>query len=92
MSMRITVRVPDDLGDIVKATTDNVSAYVTEALREKIARDRRRKARQNILDGIRDYEGPGVQEGAEEQPRCARKVGLVTRLRMRLGRRTLSFL
>jgi hypothetical protein len=67
MSMRITVRVPDDLGDIVKATTDNVSAYVTEALREKIARDRRRKARQNILDGIRDYEGPGVQEGAEEQ-------------------------
>ncbi|MCS4054657.1 type II toxin-antitoxin system CcdA family antitoxin [Salinibacter ruber] len=67
--MRITVRVPDDLGDIVKATTDNVSAYVTEALREKIARDRRRKARQNILDGIRDYEGPGVQEGAEEQLR-----------------------
>ena len=39
MSMRVTVRVPDDLGDIVKATTDNVSAYVTEALREKIARD-----------------------------------------------------
>jgi post-segregation antitoxin (ccd killing protein) len=65
--MRITVRVPDDLGDTVKASTDNVSAYVTEALREKIARDRRRKARQNILDGIRDYEGPGAHEGAEEQ-------------------------
>jgi post-segregation antitoxin (ccd killing protein) len=65
--MRITVRVPDDVGETVKATTDNVSAYVTEALREKIARDRRKKARKNILDGIRDYEGPGVEEGAEDQ-------------------------
>lgn len=65
--MRITVRVPDDIGEAVKATTDNVSAYVTEALREKITRDRRREARQNILDGIRDYEGPGVKEGAEKQ-------------------------
>ena len=65
--MRITVRVPDDLGNTVKSTTDNVSAYVTEALREKIARDRRREARQNILDGIREYEGPGAEEGAEEQ-------------------------
>jgi hypothetical protein len=65
--MRITVRVPDDVGETVKATTDNVSAYVTEALREKIERDRRKKARKNILDGIRDYEGPGVEEGAEEQ-------------------------
>jgi len=32
--MRITVRVLDDLGETVKASTDNVSAYVTEALRE----------------------------------------------------------
>lgn len=65
--MRITVRVPDDLGETVQASTDNVSAYVTEALREKIARDRRREARQNILDGIRAYEGAGAEEGAEEQ-------------------------
>lgn len=65
--MRITVRVPDDLGETVKSTTDNVSAYVTEALREKIARDRRREARRNILNGIREYEGPGVEDGAEEQ-------------------------
>jgi hypothetical protein len=65
--MRITVRVPDEIGETVKSETENVSAYVTEALREKIARDRRREARQNILDGIRDYEGPGVEEGAEDQ-------------------------
>jgi len=65
--MRITVRAPDDVGETVKATTDNASAYVTEALREKIARDRRNETRQNILDGIRDYDGPGAEEGAEEQ-------------------------
>lgn len=71
--MRITVCVPDDLGDTVGSKTDNVSAYVTEALREKIARDRRREARQNILDGIRDYEGPRAQKGAEEQLRQERR-------------------
>lgn len=65
--MRITVRVPDDIGETIKSETDNVSAYVTEALREKMKRDRRREARQNILDGIRDYEGPGAEDGAEEQ-------------------------
>jgi hypothetical protein len=73
--MRITVRVPDDLGQAVKSETDNVSAYVTEALREKIARDRRREARQNILDGIRDFEGSGVEEEAEEQLHQEREEG-----------------
>ena len=65
--MRITVRVPDDLGDAVKVTTDNVSAYVTEALREKIKCDRCREARRDILDGIRNDEGAGGEKGAEEQ-------------------------
>jgi len=66
-AMRLTVRVPDDVGETVKSMTDNVSAYVTEALREKVERDRRKQARQNILDGIRDYDGPGVEEEVEEQ-------------------------
>jgi len=48
--MRITVRLPDDLGDEVKRRTDNVSAYVSEALAEKIERERRREARLNILE------------------------------------------
>lgn len=48
--MRITVRVPDDLGDEVKARTDNVSAYVTEALQEKVNREKRRRARLEILE------------------------------------------
>ena len=73
--MRITIRVPDDVGETVKAATDNVSAYVTEALREKIARDRRNDARQNILDGIRAYDGPGTDEGAEDRLHDERRTG-----------------
>lgn len=60
--MRFTVRVPDDIGETVKSVTDNVSACVTEALREKIERDRRRTPRKRILEGIEDYDGPGTSE------------------------------
>ncbi len=48
--MRITVRIPDDLGEDVKRRTENVSAYVTEAVTEKIQREERRKARRDILE------------------------------------------
>ena len=46
--MRITVRLPDDLGEDVKRRTDNVSGYVTEALAEKIQREERRSARREL--------------------------------------------
>lgn len=52
--MRITVRVPDDLGKEIKHRTDNVSAYVMEALTEKLERERRRVARQEILERAKD--------------------------------------
>lgn len=48
--MRITVRLPDDLGEDVKRRTDNVSGYVTEALTEKIQREERRCARRELLE------------------------------------------
>ena len=73
--MRITIRVPDDVGETVKSATDNVSAYVTEALREKIERDRQKTARQNILDGIRAYDGPGADKGAEDRLHDERRTG-----------------
>ncbi len=57
--MRITVRVPDDLGEDIKARTDNVSAYVVEALTEKLERERRRAARQEILERATDGGVPG---------------------------------
>jgi len=48
--MRITVRLPDDLGEDVKRRTDNVSRYVTDALTEKIQREERRRARNDLLE------------------------------------------
>lgn len=48
--MRITVRLPDELGEDVKRRTDNVSRYVKDALTEKIQREERRQARQDLLD------------------------------------------
>jgi hypothetical protein len=48
--MRITVRLPDDLGEDVKRRTDNVSGYVTEAISEKIQREERRRARRELLE------------------------------------------
>ena len=48
--MRITVRLPDDLGEEVKRRTDNVSGYVTDALTEKIEEENRRRARQELLN------------------------------------------
>jgi len=48
--MRITIRVPDDLGEKVKRRTDNVSAYVVDALTDKIEREEREEARREILE------------------------------------------
>jgi len=57
--MRITVRVPDELGEEVKCRTDNVSAYVTDALTEKLERERRRAARERIWQAAqRSEESP----------------------------------
>lgn len=48
--MRITVRVPDELGEEVKRRTDNVSAYVTDAISEKLHKEEREDARWDILE------------------------------------------
>ena len=49
-AMRITIRVPDDLGAELKERTNDVSAYVLDALAEKLRRERRRAAREEILE------------------------------------------
>jgi len=38
--MKITVTVPNDLGNEVMARTDDISAFVSEAVAEKLARMR----------------------------------------------------
>ena len=65
--MRITVRVPDDLGEEVKHRTDNVSAHVVEALTEKLERERRRAARQEILERAKEGGSPDEDLHAIEQ-------------------------
>ena len=54
--MRVTVRLPDDLGQEVKRRTDNVSAYVAEALSEKLQADRRQEALHRISTAIGSFE------------------------------------
>lgn len=54
--MRITIRLPDELGDEVKRRTDNVSAYVQEAITEKLQKEKRDAARQRLLR----FAGTGV--------------------------------
>ncbi|NBB84654.1 MAG: hypothetical protein GVY12_00295 [Bacteroidetes bacterium] len=48
--MRITATVPDELGKAVKEETDNVSAFVAEALQEKLEREQQQRARKKILE------------------------------------------
>ena len=47
--MRISATIPDDLGREVKEKTENVSAFVAEALEEKLTRMRKEEARRNLL-------------------------------------------
>jgi hypothetical protein len=46
--MRVTVRLPDELGEEVKRRTDNVSAYVTEALSDRVRKEKRDEARRRL--------------------------------------------
>ena len=76
--MRITVRLPDDLGENVKRRTDNVSAYVTDALTEKIEREERRRARRELLDM--------AGEGSVAAPKTDRETRPLSSFRTSRGR------
>jgi len=69
--MRITIRVPDDLGEEVKRRTDNVSAYVTDALTEKLQKEKRDEARRELFR----YAGTGVDESLHEINQRERREG-----------------
>ena len=69
--MRITVRVPDELGEEVKDRTDNVSAYVTDALTEKLRKEKRDEARRELLR----YAGTGIDEALHEINQRERREG-----------------
>jgi hypothetical protein len=69
--MRITVRVPDDLGEEVKHRTDNVSAYVVEALTEKLRREKRDEARRELLR----FAGTGIDDALYDVNQRERREG-----------------
>ena len=54
--MRITIRLPDEVGEEVKRRTDNVSAYFKEAVAEKLRKEKREEARRRLLR----FAGTGV--------------------------------
>jgi post-segregation antitoxin (ccd killing protein) len=63
--------VPDELGEAVKQRTDNVSAYVTDALTEKLQKEKRDEARRELLR----YAGTGVDESLHEINQRERREG-----------------
>ena len=48
MLMRLTITVPDEIGEEVKERSGNVSAFVTEAIIERLDQMKRREARERI--------------------------------------------
>lgn len=46
--MRITIELPDKLGEELRTRTDDVGLYIREAVSEKIDRENRRRARERI--------------------------------------------
>lgn len=69
--MRITVRLSDELGEEVKCRTDNVSAYVTEALTEKLEKEKRDEARRQLLR----FAGTGVDPAIYDVNQRERREG-----------------
>jgi Arc/MetJ-type ribon-helix-helix transcriptional regulator len=49
-------------GEEVKDRTDNVSAYVTDALTEKLERERRRAARERIWEAAQESDESPAQD------------------------------
>ena len=69
--MRITIRLPDDMGEEVKRRTDNVSAYVQAAIAEKLRCAERDAARQQLLR----YAGTGIDPTIDAENQRGRREG-----------------
>jgi post-segregation antitoxin (ccd killing protein) len=59
---RINLTVPKDLIAYLKRHTDNMSKYISEAVSERIARERRDRALREILSAAPTFED--VKDGA----------------------------
>jgi Post-segregation antitoxin CcdA len=48
-TVRVNLTFPTDVVDYLKRNTENISKYVSEAVRERIAREKRKKALDELL-------------------------------------------
>lgn len=48
---RLNITLPKDIAEYMRQNTTNISQYISEALRERVARERREQALQEILSG-----------------------------------------
>ena len=59
---RINLTIPKDILSYIKHNTGNMSKYISEALRERIAQEKREKALREILDAKPTF--TDVKDGA----------------------------
>ena len=59
---RINLTIPKDILSYIKHNTGNMSKYISEALRERIVREKREKALREILDAKPTF--TDVKDGA----------------------------
>lgn len=53
---RINITIPKDIIAYLKHNTENMSKYISEAIRERIAREKKEKALKEILDAKPTFE------------------------------------
>ena len=69
--MRITVTIPDELGEAIRQRTTNVPAFVAAAIREKVRAVERMEARRrlrHLLDEARV--DPSILETLQQERRA----------------------
>jgi hypothetical protein len=60
-TVRVNLTFPTDILDYLKLNTENISKYVSEAVRERIAREKRKKALDELLTAKPAF--PDVKDG-----------------------------
>lgn len=69
--MRITVTLPDEIGEAVRSRATNISAFVAEAIREKLRAIERMEARERLRRLLDETcVDPSILETLQEERRA----------------------
>ena len=79
---RVNLTIPKDIIDYLKRHSDNMSRYISEAVRERIAREKREKALREILSAEPTFTdvpdgATFVREVRAEDTKRDKRLGLV---------------